>query len=116
MGTWGVLRGTTGITWTIRTANAPWAGRYSHTTVVDATGAIYVIGGSSGGTTDFNDVWASTDGGARPDSVKGGRRRVCACMREHVRVCARAMSVCGCVCAHLRCVRARVFVRVHVLL
>jgi hypothetical protein len=46
--------------------------------VVDATGAIYVIGGysrSSGITlfqdTYFNDVWASTDGGSRPDSVKG---------------------------------------------
>ncbi len=41
-----------------------------HTSVVDAAGTIYVIGGG-GGTTDFNDVWASTDGGARPDSVKG---------------------------------------------
>jgi hypothetical protein len=35
--------------------------------VVDAAGAIYVIGGWSGGNEgpDFNDVWASTDGGAR---------------------------------------------------
>jgi hypothetical protein len=33
--------------------------------VIDAVaGAIYVIGGS-GGATDYNDVWASTDGGAR---------------------------------------------------
>jgi hypothetical protein len=44
--------------------------------VVDAAGAIYVIGGGfySGptSTTFFQDVWASTDGGARPDSVKGG--------------------------------------------
>jgi hypothetical protein len=39
--------------------------------VVDATGAIYVIGGVGGGTTYFNDVWVSTDGGARPDSVQG---------------------------------------------
>jgi hypothetical protein len=31
--------------------------------VVDAAGAIYVIGG--GGNTLFADVWASTDGGAR---------------------------------------------------
>ena len=38
--------------------------------MIDAAGAIYVIGG--GGSTRFNDVWASTDGGARPDSVKGG--------------------------------------------
>ncbi len=39
--------------------------------MVDASGAIYVIGGYDSGTTDFNDVWASTDGGARLDSVGG---------------------------------------------
>ncbi len=42
--------------------------------MVDAAGAIYVIGGRYGdggqGTTVFNDVWASTDGGARPDSFR----------------------------------------------
>ena len=38
--------------------------------MVDAAGAIYVIGGSSGGR-NYNDVWASTDGGARPDYVGG---------------------------------------------
>jgi hypothetical protein len=33
--------------------------------VVDAvSGAIYVIGGYSGTTTFYKDVWASTDGGA----------------------------------------------------
>jgi hypothetical protein len=44
--------------------------------VIDATGAIYVIGGYTGspGITDYHDVWASTDGGARPDSVRGGGR------------------------------------------
>jgi hypothetical protein len=51
-----------GVTWTSRTTNAPWAVRYSHTTVVDAAGAIYVLGGYS--STYLNDVWASTDGGA----------------------------------------------------
>ncbi len=42
--------------------------------MVDAAGAIYVIGGYSfsSGTGYLHDVWASTDGGARPDSVKGG--------------------------------------------
>jgi hypothetical protein len=42
--------------------------------VVDAAGAIYVIGGDydDRGETNFHDVWASTDGGARPDSVQGG--------------------------------------------
>jgi hypothetical protein len=41
--------------------------------VIDASGAIYVIGGFDGGTV-YNDVWASTDGGAQPDAVKGGLR------------------------------------------
>jgi hypothetical protein len=52
-----------GITWTRRTASAGWAARTYHTSVVDAAGAIYVLGGGNGGP-DFNDVWASTDGGA----------------------------------------------------
>ncbi len=47
---------------------APWASRVGHTTVIDAAGAIYVIGGQSGdggdGTIWLNDVWVSTDGGA----------------------------------------------------
>ncbi len=45
--------------------SAPWAARSGHSTVIDAAGAIYVIGGSHY-VTDFNDVWASTDGGAQP--------------------------------------------------
>jgi hypothetical protein len=58
-----------GITWTSRTASAQWAGRQGHTTVVDAAGAIYVIGGYDG-STRYRDVWASTDGGA--DWTKSG--------------------------------------------
>jgi hypothetical protein len=50
---------------------APWAARYWHTSVVDAAGAIYVIGGYGGTGTYFNDVWVSTDGGARPVSGVG---------------------------------------------
>ncbi len=50
---------------------APWAARWGHTSVVDAAGAIYVIGGVSSTGTHLNDVWASTDGGARPDSGVG---------------------------------------------
>jgi hypothetical protein len=38
--------------------------RYGHTSVIDGTGAIYVIGGRGGIGTNYNDVWASTDGGA----------------------------------------------------
>jgi hypothetical protein len=44
-------------------AKAPWAARQAHTSVVDAAGAIYVIGGESYGGTLFNDVYNSTDGG-----------------------------------------------------
>jgi hypothetical protein len=53
-----------GATWTSRSTGAPWAARAFHASVVDAAGAIYVVGGDGGGTTNFNDVWASTDGGA----------------------------------------------------
>jgi hypothetical protein len=51
-----------GATWTSRTTSAPWAARSSHTSVIDAAGAIYVLGGQ--GSTRYQDVWASTDGGA----------------------------------------------------
>ncbi len=68
------IRGTVraaGVTWTSHTTSAPWATRFGHTTVIDAvSGAIYVIGGW-GSTTIYHDVWVSTDGGARPDFVKG---------------------------------------------
>ncbi len=60
-----------GVTWTCRTASAGWAGRQGHTTVVDAAGAIYVIGGY-GDDTVYHDVWASTDGGARAGLRKRG--------------------------------------------
>ncbi len=51
--------------------------------MVDAAGAIYVIGGSNGtgDGTFYADVWASTDGGARPDCggwSEGGTRWVLA--------------------------------------
>ena len=65
----GCARVAAGVSWASRTTSAPWAARCCHTTVIDAAGAIYVIGGL--GSTVFGDVWASTDGGARPDSVGG---------------------------------------------
>ena len=52
-----------GVTWTSRTASAPWAAREGHTSVIDAAGAIYVIGGRYLNTY-FQDVWVSTDRGA----------------------------------------------------
>jgi hypothetical protein len=56
-----------------RTLTAQWAARSGHTSVIDAAGAIYVIGGYSYSDSgySFQDVWVSTDGGARPDSVRG---------------------------------------------
>ena len=49
--------------------------------MVDAAGAIYVIGGYTvgiyvigGGTTTCQDVWASTDGGTRAGLGRGARR------------------------------------------
>jgi hypothetical protein len=63
-----------GATWTSRTTSAPWARRFGHTTVIDAAGAIYIIGGADG-TDNLNDVWASTDGGARAGRVKQGYPR-----------------------------------------
>jgi hypothetical protein len=61
-----------GVTWTSRTAKAPWADRAGHTSVIDSAGAIYVIGGGgTDRTTFYADVWVSTDGGARPDSAHG---------------------------------------------
>jgi hypothetical protein len=50
-----------GVTWTSRTTRAPWAGRQGHTSVVDAAGAIYVIGGAGNGIY-YKDAW--TNGGA----------------------------------------------------
>ncbi len=57
-----------GATWTARTTSAPWAARLGHTGVIDAAGAIYVIGGF-GGAFYYKDVWVSTDGGA--DRTRG---------------------------------------------
>jgi hypothetical protein len=59
-----VARMAAGVTWASRTTSAPWAGRSGHTSVIDAAGAIYVIGGEGSADTYLNDVWKSTDGGA----------------------------------------------------
>jgi hypothetical protein len=88
-----------GAMWRCRTASAPWAGRRDHTSVVDAAGAIYVIGGRGFNNTFFNDVWASTDGGARPASVGGGRA-------AHVRAAADSITCMACMSlGHETCAR-----------
>ncbi len=54
-----------GVTWTNRSSNAQWAARFGHTSVIDAAGAIYVLGGFGGDSVGYYaDVWKSTDGGA----------------------------------------------------
>jgi hypothetical protein len=68
------LASAAGVTWTSRTLNAGWTARGAHTSVVDAAGAIYVIGSSPDLT--YPDVWASTDGGARAGLRHGGGRWV----------------------------------------
>ncbi len=62
---WARARSGAGVNWTCSTASAGWAAREWHTSVIDAvSGAIYVIGGTTSGP-DLQDVWVSTDGGAR---------------------------------------------------
>jgi hypothetical protein len=61
-----------GVTWTSRTLSAQWAARAYHTSVVDAAGAIFVLGGLGGSGTRYKDVWVSTDGGARAGLARGG--------------------------------------------
>jgi hypothetical protein len=53
-----------GVSWRLVIAGAPWAARQGHTSVIDAAGAIYVLGGTDGTTAFYKDVWVSTDGGA----------------------------------------------------
>jgi hypothetical protein len=60
-----------GVSWTIRTASAPWAARNGHTSVIDAAGAIYVLGGY-GANGFLKDVWKSTDGGVDRTYAGGG--------------------------------------------
>ncbi len=64
-------RSAAGRTFTNRTLKAGWAARASHTSVIDAAGAIYVIGGY-GAPYYFQDVWVSTNGGARAGLRQGG--------------------------------------------
>ncbi len=55
-------------------AHAPWTARDQHASVIDASGAIYVIGGVTGSTGYYYpDVWVSTDGGADRTPAGGGR-------------------------------------------
>ncbi len=64
-----------GITWTNPTPSAPWGSRVEHTSVIDAAGAIYVLGGYSymnRTETFYHDVWQSTDRGADRTRARNG--------------------------------------------
>jgi hypothetical protein len=75
-----------GSSWTRMTANATWAPRLGHTSVIDAAGHIYVIGGfgvynnSCDNWLLYNDVWRSAD--------QGDALRVCTPARAFVYVAA----------------------------
>jgi hypothetical protein len=58
-----------GVTWSLVTSDALWAARHMHTTVIDAAGAMYLIGGLSyekknNSFYNINDVWVSANKGA----------------------------------------------------
>ncbi len=57
-----------GATWSLAAAITPWAARFGHTTVIDAAGTMYLIGGYNGNY--FNDVWSSANKGA--NRTRGG--------------------------------------------
>ncbi len=98
MPAWSASPACAGVTWSPVTSNAPWAARYGHTTVIDAAGAIYVIGGegAGGAITLYNDVWSSADKGA--NRTQGGTIGVTpAILKVCVRVCV-CVCVCACVC------------------
>ncbi len=61
--------------------------------MINATGAIYVIGGRSynGTLTYYNDVWVSTDGGADRDS-RGSHTQARAFCLVPLVMCARACT------------------------
>jgi hypothetical protein len=89
-----------GASWTLMTANAPWAARMGHTSVIDAIGNIYVLGGEGlynnncdGDKPFYNDVWRSAD--------QGDALRVCTPARAFVYVAAHG------------CARTRTNARTH---
>jgi hypothetical protein len=79
-----VARVAAGFNWTSRTTSAPWGPRAAHTTVIDAAGAVYVLGGYFDYQNIYylSEVWASTDGGVRETGLPrvhgggGGYERV----------------------------------------
>ena len=64
--------------------------------MIDAAGAIYVIGGAGVTGTGYNDVWASTDKGAKPDSAPSRESRGTTYRWVHERTCRGVRVFRGC--------------------
>jgi len=58
-----VLTSSDGVTWSTQKASAEWLRRYAHSTVIDGDGYFYLMGGTTLGYVELNDVWKSTDKG-----------------------------------------------------
>ena len=71
------------------TGAAPWAARYLLTSVIDAAGNIYVLGGGDD-SHYFNDVWQSKNQGVALHAV----RHVCVLACVRVRACCKCVCVC----------------------
>ncbi len=69
------------------TAQAEWFGRFVHTSVIDAAGGIYVLGG--GADDGYTDVWRSADQGEadEPHVCVPMCACVSVCVRLRARVC-----------------------------
>ena len=77
-----------GATWAPIANYTSWLAKLSHTSIFDATGNIYVLGGGNGVTgAPYNDVWRSTDGGEAQHRLTAAQ-----CMRTRRRVSARALG------------------------
>jgi hypothetical protein len=89
-----------GVSWTLVTPSALWAARASHTSVIDADGNIYVLGGTGNGNTYYRDVWRSTDKG---DVLHCCAARAHAHTHTHTHAHTRTHThiyTCMCTCVH----------------
>eukprot|EP00933_Yihiella_yeosuensis_P026828 TRINITY_DN20842_c0_g1_i1.p1 TRINITY_DN20842_c0_g1~~TRINITY_DN20842_c0_g1_i1.p1 ORF type:complete len:509 (+),score=64.47 TRINITY_DN20842_c0_g1_i1:3-1529(+) len=59
----------TGATWTLVVENAPWSGRYQHSSEITTHGHMFVIGGLGVDLERSHDVWRSHDGGKNWQAV-----------------------------------------------
>ena len=70
-----VARVAAGASFRLVTNQPPWEGRYGHTTVIDAAGNMYLMGGLGDGFGNyFNDVWKGTNSGE--NRTQGGTQGI----------------------------------------